>query len=190
MKKSNLKKKLVLAMSVVMIFGCVNVPSYAITNGWRNATELTGGKVQDDAITSATDENWYKFTTTVANTICNIGLYDEPTVNAYNIELRYQETAGTRPIILENTTYTTAKNKSYIRATLENIGTYYVRVYSLTGEYSEEPYTLSTSTNTVGCSGYVSEVYCDGQNYDWAACAEMLGKKYYDYVIVEKEEII
>ena len=116
MKKTKIVSYL---LSAVIAFGTVNVPGYALSTGWQNATEATG-RITTDAITSATDENWYKFTTTVANEFYTVGLKDEPTVNAYGFELRYQQTAGTRPIVLENTTYTTAAGTSYMRGTLEN----------------------------------------------------------------------
>lgn len=177
MKKTKIVSYL---LSAVIAFGAVNVPGYALSTGWQNATEATG-RITTDAITSATDENWYKFTTTVANEFYTVGLKDEPTVNAYGFELRYQQTAGTRPIVLENTTYTTAAGTSYMRGTLENAGTYYVRVFSRTGEYMSDPYTLTIS-HGLDCSANITRVDTDGQKYDWAACAEMLGKAYYNHI--------
>lgn len=179
MKKSNLKKKLVLAMSVVMIFGCVNVPSYAITNGWMNATELTSGTtVTTDAITSATAEKWYKFTATEANSRCVIMLDDIPTSRAYNCELRYQETEGARPVIVENTMSESRTGKFYIKEVLENTGTYYIRVYSLTGESDSSPYTLKLTCTTASITYGIAE-YTGHSKLDWAVCAEMIGKSLY-----------
>lgn len=169
---------------MVIAYGSVNT-SYAISTGWKNATELGigGGTVTTDAITSVNDEKWYKFTTTSENEVFYVTLYDMPSANAYNVELRYQEEQNKRPIIMENKMQKSANGKLHIRKILENIGTYYIRVYSLTGEYSDEPYTLNISSSSSGMSVSINSVNpSEGVYYDWAACAEIIGKAYYKFV--------
>lgn len=180
-----MKKIMIMILAMVIAYGSVNT-SHAISTGWKNATELGigGGTVTTDAITSANDEKWYKFTTTSENEMCSVTLSNMPESGAYNVELRYQQSDEERPMyIVQNTmNINRTTGKSIIRLTLENIGTYYLRVYSVTGDYSSEAYQLTVNVYGGGYGVGVTQVLGNGQKYDWAACAEMLGKYYYKCV--------
>lgn len=171
-------KVLSIILGCSIVFGMnVTMSSAAISRDWQNAIEMDS-LVKTGTLSSATPENWYKFTTTAANETCAISVYNEPfETHTYSAELRYQATADARPIILENTMW--LGTRAQIHRVLENVGTYYVRVYSLTGEYSTDTYSLRVSHGRNGANTSVTRVNADGQNYDWAACAEMVGKKYY-----------
>lgn len=149
----------------------------AVNNMYTLATEITGSYV-DGYITSATQENWYKFTVSQVPAGFSVQLSSMPAGNPYSFEFRYQQTAGTRPVILNNEPKlnATATTKR-VSGVLENAGTYYIRVFSLTGVYdSLDSYRLSVSTGRDTYELTLDDLSTNVERLDWAAASEVAGK--------------
>lgn len=179
----NIKRIVAMATATILAVSAMSLSAFAYVEnkGYLYADTLSlSQKVTTDKLTSATDEHWYKFTTTEANSAYTLQVYNTPTAGAYRFELRYQDSTSTRPIIINNSGALTSSDRWTMQGVLTDAGTYYVRVYSATGEYSSSAYTFSVSIST---NMHLSYQYLPSVNVpesrDWAACAEMVGKYYY-----------
>lgn len=174
------KKLLAMTIAIVSILSCLTISSYAMDTDYQYATDVgTSFNITTDKISGADDANWYKFSITQPGAGYSFTLRDMPSGEPYNFELYYQETSGTYPSMLRMETKLTSTLRRTMHGVLENTGTYYLRVYSMTGNYTSENYRL---TGSVGYGTYASMItkISSSNNLDWAACAEMAGKyKYY-----------
>lgn len=178
-----MKKFISLVIATVMAMTALSLNAFALIEdeGYLYADTLSLSQtVTTDSLTYAEDEHWYTFSIATANAPYSISLYNAPSVGAYSYELRYQQTANTRPIIIENEPYIkTSNGRVNMMGVLRETGTYYIRVYSLTGAYSSSPYTLSLDINYLLHSVALSTVSAD-RDYDWAVCAAMAGNKIFN----------
>jgi hypothetical protein len=183
--KKQLRKLAAMAVTAVMAVSAmnVNVLAYIENKGYKNATEISLKQtISTDKIISATDEKWYKITTQQPNMTYSLTLSNMPSSSAYGYEMRYQESADARPIIMNNAGKINSTGGLVMHGFLRNTGSYYVRVFSATGEYSSTPYTLTVNvSNAMKVSTTnIKEIKADSSK-DWAACAEMMGNCIYKH---------
>lgn len=173
-----MKKFISLVIATVMAMTALSFNAFALIEdeGYLYADTIDFINDPVDSLTSADDEHWYTFNITTANAPYSISLKNAPSVGAYSYELRYQQTAGTRPIIIANEPYIkTSNGRVNMSGVLHDTGNYYIRVFSLTGAYSSSPYTLTVDVSYGWHNATISTISV-ASNYDWAACAAMAGR--------------
>lgn len=177
-----IKRIVAMAMATVLTVSAMSISAFAVVEdkGYLYADTLSLSQtVTSDSLTSAKDEHWYKFTISDPNAAYSLSLYNAPSTGAYSYELRYQEATNSRPIIVENEPVITSAGKVNMMGVLKNAGTYYVRVYSLTGAYSSSAYTFKISVG-YGSHGLTINTSSADSDYDWAVCATMMGSTVYN----------
>lgn len=172
-----LKLFLVTAISSAAVLTFGTISGFAMDTGYTNAIEcsLNTGNI-DGTISSETDSKWYKFTVPSPNACYSFKVKNMPSPGMYSFEIYYQENENETPKIYRVKTTLNTSGDRTATGMLKNPGTYYVRVYSYTGG-NLAPYTF---IGNIGYGAYafgVSHVYEERHKLDWAACAEMAGKR-------------
>ena len=177
MKKS---RKLAFVLTLALVFSCFgSITSFAFDNGFRGATEYTG-KVTD-YLSSATETEWYQFTLTADDvaTPYSVSLKSSGSCR-YSFDLWYRSGSSGRPSVVSNeVTVTRSGDTRTMSGVLTEPGTYFVRVYFLSGTVSTlNTYRLIIKHDRDETRGFI---YDYGTSFppatyaDWAVCADILG---------------
>lgn len=184
MKTKNLKKRISLTLIMAIAVSCFcGINAFAFVNGYNSATEL-GTSAITAYLESASQNDWYKFTLTEAEVPVGCGInLNQASSCIYNFDLRYREASSrNRPAIVSNETIASGSGQKQMRLILTKPGTYFVRVYSQNGTYSNTNsyriknnlYTNSNMTLTLGTS------FPSATLADWSVCAGFAGNVMYN----------
>lgn len=183
MKTKNLKKRISLTLIMAIAVSCFcGINAFAFVNGYNSATEL-GSSAITAYLESASQNDWYKFTLTEAEvpTGCRITLR-VPTNCVYNFDLRYREASTrNRPLIISNETFVSASGQRQMNRVLTAPGTYFIRVYSQNGTFS------NTNSYRINKAALKNDSYDmsfglnppENSDIDWAICADFAGNYLY-----------
>ncbi len=176
------KRLLSMVLAVAMLLSFWTIPGLAFDTGYESAIDIgTSFNRTTDKISSSDASVWYKFTISQTPMAYGFTLRDMPSGSPFSYELYYQDVSGAQPKMLNMTPRLSPSGYRVMDGVLDKTGTYYIRVYSLTGAYSSTAYRFTGSAGRNGYSAYIAtSVKATSDNLDWAACAEMAGKyKYY-----------
>ena len=184
MKKS---RKLAFVLTLALVFSCFgSITSFALDNGYRGAMEYTGRVT--DYLSSATETEWYQFTLTADDvaTPYSVALKSSGSC-IYSFDFWYRSGTSGLPSVVSNEVTVARNGTRTMSGVLTEPGTYFVRVYFLSGTVS----TLNTYRLTIGYDKNETRdfIYNYGSNFpsatyaDWAICADGIGNYTFDTTI-------
>ena len=182
MKKS---RKLAFVLTLALVFSCFgSITSFALDNGYRGAMEYTGRVT--DYLSSATETEWYQFTLTADDvaTPYSVSLKSSGSC-IYSFDFWYRSgTSGLPSVVSNEVTGTRSGDTRTMSGVLTEPGTYFVRVYFLSGTVSTlNTYRLTINHNKTSTIDFFYNSTPETEKGDWAACADLLGNYTYNSII-------